>query len=323
MAIEFTFTQSLIFFCKLFHMIPFVPKKISEVEAGDFYSIPLSDGSFACGRLLLIERKNGRKTQSLLVGLHEWHGQSPPTSEDLHESKIIEQGVIHVKSIGHVGGKILGRKPLKEDGLKHHLQSEAGCLIDGFENVGKLSKEDWGKYSSRSHYGLDFIRLLAEDHFVSDSSGRDRQMVSIPTQQLEGDMEGLAESTFGNDTACDWIGSFLENPGLEAVRSTIQTVLDHGANYLDSDEASDCLAACEVISRLQGKWGIRSIYSEELDKWIELNPIAVPDDLKIAADSAIERILGADSELPELWDEGGRNDDWHKAIDDLRNRIRG
>ena len=136
-------------------------------------------------------------------------------------------------------------------------------------------------------------------------------------------MGAWAEDTFGNDTACDWIGTFLENPGLDPVRTAIQAVLENGDNYLDSDEGCDCLAACEVLARLQGKWGIRNPYSEELDKWIESNPSDVSDDLKSSADSAIERILGPESELPELWDEGGRNDGWHNSIDDLRERIRG
>lgn len=135
-------------------------------------------------------------------------------------------------------------------------------------------------------------------------------------------MGAWAEDTFGNDTACDWVDTFLDDPGLPAVKSAIKAVLDTD-DYLDSDAAWECLAACEVIARLQGKWGIRNAYSEELDEWIEANPTAISDDLRTAADSAIERILGADSELPELWDEDGRNEDWHKAIDDLRERIRG
>jgi hypothetical protein len=135
-------------------------------------------------------------------------------------------------------------------------------------------------------------------------------------------MGAWAEDTFGNDTACDWIGTFLEDPGLPAVKSAIAIVLDTD-DYLDSDQACDCLAACEVIARLEGKWGLRNAYSEKLDKWVEANLLAVPDDLKTAADAAIERILGPDSELPELWDEGGRNDAWHKAIEDLRERVRG
>ena len=135
-------------------------------------------------------------------------------------------------------------------------------------------------------------------------------------------MGAWAEDTFGNDTACDWIGGFLEDPGLPVVQSSIQAVLDE-EDYLDSDFACECLAACEVIARLQGKWGVRNEYSEELDSWIEANPTTVPAELKAAALAAIERILGDDSELPELWDEEGRNDDWHNAMDDLLQRVRG
>jgi len=135
-------------------------------------------------------------------------------------------------------------------------------------------------------------------------------------------MGAWAEDTFGNDTACDWVGTFLDDPGLPAAKSAIEAVLQ-ADDYLDSDEACDCLAACEVLARLQGRWGVRNAYSEELDKWIEANPTPVPENLKASADSAIERILGEDSELPELWDEGGRNEAWHRAIDDLRQRIRG
>jgi len=135
-------------------------------------------------------------------------------------------------------------------------------------------------------------------------------------------MGAWSENTFGNDAACDWIGSFLNNPGLGAVREAIDAVIS-SEDYLDSDEACDCLAACEVIARLQGRWGVRDPYSEDLDKWIEANPMTVPDDLKEAADSAIERILAPNSELPELWDDGGRNDKWHEAIDELRVGIKG
>lgn len=135
-------------------------------------------------------------------------------------------------------------------------------------------------------------------------------------------MGAWSEDTFGNDAACDWVGSFLGNPGLEAVREAIDAVLS-SEDYLEIDEACDCLAACEVIARLQGRWGVRDSYSQKLDQWVEANPMNVPDDLKEAADSAIGRILGSNSELQELWDEGGSHEKWHSAIDDLRERSKG
>lgn len=46
-------------------------------------------------------------------------------------------------------------------------------------------------------------------------------------------MGAWAEDTFGNDAACDWIGTFLEDPGLPAIKSAIATVL-HADDYLGS-----------------------------------------------------------------------------------------
>ena len=135
-------------------------------------------------------------------------------------------------------------------------------------------------------------------------------------------MGAWSEDTFGNDTACDWIGDFLNAPGLSRVREAINSVLSCD-EYLDSDEACDCLAACEVIARQQGKWGVQNTYSDALDRWIRDHPLAIPQELKIAADSAIGRILAPNSELSELWNEEGRNDEWHRAINDLRVRVKG
>ncbi len=129
-------------------------------------------------------------------------------------------------------------------------------------------------------------------------------------------MGAWSEETFGNDTACDWAGDFLETPGLEIVSRTLDEVLNEN-DYLDSDVACEALAACEVIARLKGNWGLRDAYSEELDEWIEKNSQTIPPELITKADKAIARIVDKDSELMELWDEGGRNDTWHAKIDDL------
>lgn len=135
-------------------------------------------------------------------------------------------------------------------------------------------------------------------------------------------MGAWAIDTFGNDTACDWKGTFLENPGLSVVRSAINAVLDT-QRYLDSRAACECLASCEVLARLQGRWGLRNSYSQDLDAWVEANPLEVPQDLKDRAESAIERILGPDSELRALWEEVGRHDAWYADVDDLRARVSG
>ena len=135
-------------------------------------------------------------------------------------------------------------------------------------------------------------------------------------------MGAWAEDSFGNDSAADWAGQFAEGGrGLEAVVETLNAVMQEGEDYLDSDFAADAIAACEVIARLRGHWGKRSPYSEKLDAWVESHPQEVPQDLLQLALRVLERILGENSELQQLWDDGGRNEAWHAEMDDLKRRV--
>lgn len=135
-------------------------------------------------------------------------------------------------------------------------------------------------------------------------------------------MGAWSADTFGNDAACDWIGTFLDDPGLPTVKSAIDKVLDT-RGYLDSYDASECLAACEVIARLQGRWGLRNSFSSDLDAWIEANPTEVPVELKAAADAAIERMRRPDSGMREVFRASRYYEEWIEAVDDLRARIQG
>ena len=104
-----------------------------------------------------------------------------------------------------------------------------------------------------------------------------------------------------------------------ALSNSLRGVLHGWSKTLAREVAPDGVTVNIIVPGLNAITGALN----GLSKWIEANPTAVLDDLKAAADSAIERILGKNSELQELWDEGERNEDWHKAIDDLRQRIRG
>ncbi|MEA3308039.1 MAG: DUF4259 domain-containing protein [Chloroflexota bacterium] len=128
-------------------------------------------------------------------------------------------------------------------------------------------------------------------------------------------------NTFDNDTACDWKYELQDIDDLSLVRKTLTRVLAVGNEYLDSDAACEGLAACEVIARLKGNWGIRDAYTESLDQWVENHPIEPPTDLVNQALAAIDRVLTVPSELMELWDEGGENKEWHDAVEDLRSRV--
>ena len=58
--------------------------------------------------------------------------------------------------------------------------------------------------------------------------------------------------------------------------------------------------ACEVLARLQGRWGLRNAYRQDLDAWVLSHPIQPSADLIRKAALAIDRILAEQSELAEL-----------------------
>lgn len=114
--------------------------------------------------------------------------------------------------------------------------------------------------------------------------------------------------TFDNDTAYDWAGDFVEQDRLAFVDETLDETLSAGRANLDSDLACNALAACEIIARLQGRWGKRDAYSEDIDRWVLDHPQQPPEELIRKALLAIDRITGDQSELVKLWDDTGDNE---------------
>ncbi len=134
-------------------------------------------------------------------------------------------------------------------------------------------------------------------------------------------MGAWAEDALGNDVACDWAAEFAAGGDLNAVSAKLAEVESVGDAYLDADLASEALAACEVIARLKGQWGLRNAYSEELDKWVLNHPAEPSDELVRLAVLAIDRITAGQSELAELWDESDHAGAWRNSVAELRARV--
>ncbi|MEM8713641.1 MAG: DUF4259 domain-containing protein, partial [Planctomycetota bacterium] len=118
-------------------------------------------------------------------------------------------------------------------------------------------------------------------------------------------MGARGEDSFDNDTACDWIME-LESGGLNAIESAIDSVIEAGEG-VDADLACEAIAACDVVARLQGRFGQQDAYTESLDEWVRSNPLEVSLSLLQRATAAIDLITSESSELRELWAE---DPDW-------------
>jgi hypothetical protein len=126
--------------------------------------------------------------------------------------------------------------------------------------------------------------------------------------------------SFENDTACDWTGELEDADDLTPVHEALDGVLENDEDFLDSDDACNAIAACEVIARLKAKGGQRDAYTESVDRWVESHPTRPDADLVAKGNAALDRILAEDSELRELWEESDF-DAWMKCMNDLRRRM--
>jgi hypothetical protein len=134
-------------------------------------------------------------------------------------------------------------------------------------------------------------------------------------------MGAWSHESFGNDIACDWAADLQEGDDIVPVVAALDAVLDIGDDYLEAPEASEAIAAAEVVARLQGRFGVRDAYSEGLDAWVARVGIAPTPELAAKARRALDRIVTEPSELLELWEDSGEPGEWHAAVADLKDRI--
>jgi hypothetical protein len=125
---------------------------------------------------------------------------------------------------------------------------------------------------------------------------------------------------FDNDDANDWAYDLENVTDLSLVKSALDRVDAAGAGYLEQGIACNALDACEVLARLKGQPGYTNAYTEKVDKWVAAHRIDPPAELITRGNAAIDRILGSDSELKELWKESG-DAEWLTAVEDLRRRL--
>ncbi|QNE79247.1 DUF4259 domain-containing protein [Streptomyces finlayi] len=122
---------------------------------------------------------------------------------------------------------------------------------------------------------------------------------------------------FDNDTAADFGGHLDDAPSdkREALlRDALTAVTGTGpAEYLDSDEGAVAVAAAALIAaQCPGGEPVTTAYGPD-----EPLPPLAPE-LRALAVSALDRVAGARSELPELWAEAGASELWAAGIARLR-----
>ena len=126
---------------------------------------------------------------------------------------------------------------------------------------------------------------------------------------------------FGNDTANDWAYDLEGQNDFSLVAKAIQNVLDNGTGYLESDIAVEAIAASEVLAKALGRGTQSDAYTEKVDAWLRSVTAKPSPDLLSKARQALTRILGPDSELRELWEEGDDFAAWESSTKALQSAV--
>jgi hypothetical protein len=133
-------------------------------------------------------------------------------------------------------------------------------------------------------------------------------------------MGAFGTDTFENDTAVDWTYE-LEARGWSHVEDTLARALSVGAEHLDADLACEALAAADTVARALGRRGQVDAYTETVDAWVGAQRSRPNASLVARARAAVERVLGPNSELADLWAESDEAADWREHVGELRARL--
>lgn len=132
-------------------------------------------------------------------------------------------------------------------------------------------------------------------------------------------MGAWSHEPFGNDDANDWAYGLDDANDLSLIESALDRALE-SEDYLEAPEASEAVAAVEVLAKLLGRGTQTDSYTEKVDEWVK-SISAKPDAALVAkAMLTLERVLGEKSELRELWEESGE-EEWLGSIRSLQSAI--
>lgn len=129
---------------------------------------------------------------------------------------------------------------------------------------------------------------------------------------------------FDNDSAADWCG-FLDEADpadrLGMIRKALADAADE-TGYLDDRLGVRAVAAAAVVvSQRPGAEALTSSYAPEF--LLDGDCVVVPDDVAALAVRALDRVVGADSEWREMWEDTGDPEDALAVVRALRAALAG
>ncbi len=181
---------------------PLVPDSEDQLQAGQFWSIPLRNGSYGCGVVVELDKKSG---VAFFHGvLLDWRDSTPPTQAVVISStEILAKSFCGAAAITVGGGRIEGRVEVERLAIElpEEIDSVAGHnrkVFQGSTIVRDASADDLRQLQTRGMGSMGSFRVAAERRLVTTR----RFIVLWPPEvnygKLAAAFEGLDEE---NETA--------------------------------------------------------------------------------------------------------------------------
>jgi hypothetical protein len=125
---------------------------------------------------------------------------------------------------------------------------------------------------------------------------------------------------FENDDALDWVWGLDGEDADETVMDAVNSVAHTSPSaYLDLADGAPAIAACHLVaSCLDGQ---TAGLPPEARAYVERRDAKPDDALVRSAIAALDRVIAADSEVAELWDETDDGPEWRASVTKLRDRL--
>lgn len=197
---------------------PFEPKSNKYLKPGQFWGVPLSDGRWACARVLAVKTDNDAYfpggSRIFLAALMDWSGAKPPTAEAIAGRNIVAQGWAHVRAIQYNGRLVLGERPLALDGIRgllevSHRSGGTVMLYEGATPLRPATRTEAATAPILGTWNVGVISALAERLFV-------KRLPLGPDPTVESEDEGKPRYKSAHKAPAQQLVLHLRRPRMSA-----------------------------------------------------------------------------------------------------------
>ena len=136
-------------------------------------------------------------------------------------------------------------------------------------------------------------------------------------------MGAWGAGAFEDDSALDWMDEAYAEGGVDAVRAALTAAAETAKDDdLDYDIGAAARAAAEIVAIAHERAPGGLDDNDEAAAKEHADAVRADKGLATLALAAMERLLGKQSELCELWTEDPTNTEWLDAIADLKRRLK-